>query len=311
MKRVEMRMNQELGKKLLSILKEEQVKKDEPMKSHTTVRVGGPADYFVTPHTKEEIRQVIRLCKEEEIPFAVLGNGSNLLVGDKGFRGVIIQLFKNFSNIIIEEENIYAQSGALLVRLANQAAKQGLTGLEFASGIPGTLGGAVVMNAGAYGGEMKDVILWSDVLTEDGEFLRLSGEELELGYRTSVIQKKHYFVLGAALRLKKGDQNEIRSMMEELKEKRVSKQPVEYPSAGSTFKRPEGYFAGKLIMDTGLRGFSVGGAQVSEKHCGFVINKGGATAKDVQLLIKEVADRVEERFGVRLEPEVKMLGEFE
>ena len=210
-----------------------------------------------------------------------------------------------------EEENIYAQSGALLVRLANQAAKQGLTGLEFASGIPGTLGGAVVMNAGAYGGEMKDVILWSDVLTEDGEFLRLSGEELELGYRTSVIQKKHYFVLGAALRLKKGDQNEIRSMMEELKEMRVSKQPVEYPSAGSTFKRPEGYFAGKLIMDTGLRGFSVGGAQVSEKHCGFVINKGGATAKDVQLLIKEVADRVEERFGVRLEPEVKMLGEFE
>ena len=277
---------------------------EEPMSRHTTFRIGGPADYFVTPHTKEEIRQVIRLCKEEEIPFAVLGNGSNLLVGDKGFRGVVIQLFKNFSDITIEEEDIYAQSGALLVRLANQAAKQGLTGLEFASGIPGTLGGAVVMNAGAYGGEMKDVILYSDVVTEEGE-------ELELGYRTSVIQKKHYFVLGAALRLKKGDQNEIRSMMEELKEKRVSKQPVEYPSAGSTFKRPEGYFAGKLIMDTGLRGFSVGGAQVSEKHCGFVINKGGATAKDVQLLMKEVADRVEERFGVRLEPEVKMLGEFE
>ena len=283
---------------------------EELMSRHTTFRIGGPADYFVTPHTKEEIRQVIRLCKEEEIPFAVLGNGSNLLVGDKGFRGVIIQLFKNFSDITIEEETIYAQSGALLVRLANQAAEQGLTGLEFASGIPGTLGGAVVMNAGAYGGEMKDVILWSDVLTEDGEFLRLSGEELELGYRTSVIQKKHYFVLGAALRLKKGDQNEIRSVMEELKEKRVSKQPVEYPSAGSTFKRPEGYFAGKLIMDTGLRGFSVGGAQVSEKHCGFVINKGGATAEEVQLLMKEVADRVEEKFGVRLEPEVKMLGEF-
>ena len=254
---------------------------EEPMSRHTTFRIGGPADYFVTPHTKEEIRQVIRLCKEEEIPFAVLGNGSNLLVGDKGFRGVIIQLFKNFSDITIEEETIYAQSG-----------------------------GAVVMNAGAYGGEMKDVILWSDVLTEDGEFLRLSGEELELGYRTSVIQKKPYFVLGAALRLKKGDQTEIRSVMEELKEKRVSKQPVEYPSAGSTFKRPEGYFAGKLIMDAGLRGFSVGGAQVSEKHCGFVINKGGATAEEVQLLMKEVADRVEEKFGVRLEPEVKMLGEF-
>ena len=281
---------------------------EEPMSRHTTFRIGGPADYFVTPHTKEEIRQVIRLCKEEEIPFAVLGNGSNLLVGDKGFRGVIIQLFKNFSNIIIEEENIYAQSGALLVRLANQAAKQGLTGLEFASGIPGTLGGAVVMNAGAYGGEMKDVILWSDVLTEDGEFLRLSGEELELGYRTSVIQKKHYFVLGAALRLKKGDQNEIRSMMEELKEKRVSKQPVEYPSAGSTFTRPEGYFAGKLIDDAGLRGFQVGGAQVSEKHCGFVINRNQATAADVEELCHQVAEKVKEQSGVDLEMEIKRLG---
>ena len=166
------------------------------------------------------------------------------------------------------------------------------------------------MNAGAYGGEMKDVIFWSDVLTEDGEFLRLSGEELELGYRTSVIQKKHYFVLGAALRLKKGDQNEIRSMMEELKEKRVSKQPVEYPSAGSTFKRPEGYFAGKLIMDAGLRGFSVGGAQISEKHCGFVINKGNATAKDVTELMDETKKIVMEKFGVALEPEVKRLGQF-
>ena len=173
---------------------------EEPMSRHTTFRIGGPADYFVTPHTKEEIRQVIQLCKAESLPFAVLGNGSNLLVGDKGFRGVVIQLFKNFSDITIEEEDIYAQSGALLVRLANQAAKQGLTGLEFASGIPGTLGGAVVMNAGAYGGEMKDVILYSDVVTEEGEFLRLSREELELGYRTSVIQKKHYFVLGAARR---------------------------------------------------------------------------------------------------------------
>ena len=175
---------------------------EEPMRRHTTFRIGGPADYFVTPHTKEEIRQVIRLCKEEEIPFAVLGNGSNLLVGDKGFRGVIIQLFNNFSNIIIEEENIYAQSGALLVRLANQAAKQGLTGLEFASGIPGTLGGAVVMNAGAYGGEMKDVILWSDVLTEDGEFLRLSGEELELGYRCD--PKETLFCSGSCSSPEKG-----------------------------------------------------------------------------------------------------------
>ena len=305
-----MKSDQNLLERLRLTAGSGEVVTEEPMSRHTTFRIGGPADYFVTPHTKEEIRQVIRLCKEEEIPFAVLGNGSNLLVGDKGFRGVIIQLFKNFSDITIEEETIYAQSGALLVRLANQAAEQGLTGLEFASGIPGTLGGAVVMNAGAYGGEMKDVILWSDVLTEDGEFLRLSGEELELGYRTSVIQKEPYFVLGAALRLKKGDQTEIRSVMEELKEKRVSKQPVEYPSAGSTFKRPEGYFAGKLIMDAGLRGFSVGGAQVSEKHCGFVINKGGATAEEVQLLMKEVADRVEEKFGVRLEPEVKMLGEF-
>ena len=283
---------------------------EEPMSRHTTFRIGGPADYFVTPHTKEEIRQVIRLCKEEEIPFAVLGNGSNLLVGDKGFRGVIIQLFKNFSDIIIEEETIYAQSGALLVRLANQAAEQGLTGLEFASGIPGTLGGAVVMNAGAYGGEMKDVLKEVTVLTPEGRVLTLQADELHMGYRTSVIKEAGYIVLEAVISLEKGDQEEIRSRMQELAGMRTSKQPLSYPSAGSTFKRPEGYFAGKLIMDSGLRGYQVGGAQVSEKHCGFVINTGNATAKDVTTLMSDVQRIVMEKFGVKLEPEVKFLGEF-
>ena len=303
-------MEQNFETCLYNVVDAAKIQKDEPMKKHTTFRIGGPADYFIMPSNEKELAETIRVCREFSILIYIVGNGSNLLVGDKGFRGAIIQLYKSMGTFQVEGNQITAQAGCSLAQIANAALDAALTGFEFAAGIPGTLGGAVVMNAGAYGGEMKDVILWSDVLTEDGEFLRLSGEELELGYRTSVIQKKHYFVLGAALRLKKGDQNEIRSVMKELKEKRVSKQPVEYPSAGSTFKRPEGYFAGKLIMDTGLRGFSVGGAQVSEKHCGFVINKGGATAEEVQLLMKEVADRVEEKFGVRLEPEVKMLGEF-
>ena len=243
---------------------------EEPMSRHTTFRIGGPADYFVTPHTKEEIRQVIRLCKEEEIPFAVLGNGSNLLVGDKGFRGVIIQLFKNFSEIIIEEETIYAQSGALLVRLANQAAEQGLTGLEFASGIPGTLGGAVVMNAGAYGGEMKDVLQEVRVLRADGRIENWHAEDLDLSYRHSRMMEEGAIVLSATMKLHPQETGQIKAEMDDYRLRRQAKQPLEYPSAGSTFKRPEGYFAGKLIMDAGLAGYRVGDAAVSDKHCGFV-----------------------------------------
>lgn len=310
MKRVEMRMNQELGKKLLSILKEEQVKKDEPMKSHTTFRVGGPADYFVTPQTAEEVAKVIEACTQEKVPYYIVGNGSNLLVSDKGYEGVIIQIYKQMNQVKMEGAQIHAQAGALLSMIAKRALDAELTGFEFAAGIPGTLGGACVMNAGAYGGEMKDVLKSVTVLTDKGEVKTLAKEELELGYRTSVIAKKGYIVLEAVLELQKGEKEKIQAVMDDLKERRVTKQPLEYPSAGSTFKRPEGYFAGKLIQDAGLRGFQVGGAQVSEKHCGFVINKDQATASDVMNLMNQVSDKVYEEFGVRLQPEVKRLGEF-
>lgn len=310
MKRVEMRMNQELGKKLLSILKEEQVKKDEPMKSHTTFRVGGPADYFVTPQTAEEVAKVIEACTQEKVPYYIVGNGSNLLVSDKGYEGVIIQIYKQMNQVKVEGAQIHVQAGALLSMIAKRALDAELTGFEFAAGIPGTLGGACVMNAGAYGGEMKDVLKSVTVLTDKGEVKTLAKEELELGYRTSIIARKGYIVLDICMKLEKGDPEAIRARMDELREKRVTKQPLEYPSAGSTFKRPEGYFAGKLIMDAGLRGFSVGGAQISEKHCGFVINKGDATAEDVVTLMEETKKIVMEKFGVVLEPEVKRLGEF-
>ncbi len=286
------------------------VKLQEPMKKHTTFRIGGPADYYLCPHSVRELQAVLHICRGEKLPFFILGNGSNLLVSDKGYRGAVIQLWKNMSEIERTGTRIRAQAGALLSKIAAAALEDGLTGMEFAAGIPGTLGGAVVMNAGAYGGEMKDIIKEVQVMDQEGNLLNLPAEKLELGYRTSIIKKKDYIVLSAVLELEPGDREEIRAKMDDLKERRVSKQPLELPSAGSTFKRPEGYFAGKLIMDAGLRGFSVGGAQISEKHCGFVVNKGNATAEDVTDLIREVQEKVKERFGVELEPEVKFLGEF-
>lgn len=304
-------MIQKLYETLCNINGTEQVQRDEPMSRHTTFHIGGPAALFCIPRSVPALAATVKACIEADIPYYILGNGSNVLVSDTGYQGVVIQLFRNMDGIRIRGTEMEVEAGALLVKIAYTAAKESLTGLEFASGIPGTLGGGLTMNAGAYGGEMKDVVKEAVVMKPDGEILRLTKEELELGYRTSVIARKGYLVISALLELKEGEAEVIRARMQELKEARTSKQPLEYASAGSTFKRPEGYFAGKLIMDAGLRGFSVGGAEVSEKHCGFVINKGGATAKDVQLLIKEVADRVEERFGVRLEPEVKMLGEFE
>ena len=263
-------MKQEFYEKLSKIVRKEQILEEEPMKKHTTFRIGGPAEYLILPQTTEEIADVIKLCRQEEIPWYIVGNGSNLLVSDEGYCGVIIQLYRNYGGITVEGTNIRAGAGALLSQIASAAKNASLTGFEFAGGIPGTLGGAVVMNAGAYGGEMKE----------------------------------------AVISLKAGDVEEIKAIMKDLTEKRVSKQPLEYPSAGSTFKRPEGYFAGKLIMDAGLRGYQVGGAQVSEKHCGFVINKGNATAADVCGLMKDVQEKVQEQFGVTLEPEVKFLGEF-
>lgn len=296
--------------KLIEIIEKERVLLDEPMKKHTTFRVGGPADCFVMPKTIGEVKRIVTLCKEEKVPYYVLGNGSNLLVGDKGYRGVIIQIYKEMNEIVVEGTTIKAQAGALLSKIGSTALEAGLAGFEFAAGIPGAVGGAVVMNAGAYGGEMKDILVSATVLTEDGEVLTIYKEELALGYRTSIIAKKNYIVLEAEYQLQVGDKDAIRARMDELKVQRVTKQPLEYPSAGSTFKRPEGYFAGKLIQDAGLRGFQVGGAQVSEKHCGFVINKEQATAADIVELMKQVSDKVEQEFGVRLEPEVKFLGEF-
>ena len=282
----------------------------EPMKNHTTFRIGGPADALALPKTPEEVAEVVRFCHEHAQPYYVLGNGSNLLVSDEGYRGLVLQLYRNFNDIQVNGETITVQSGAMLAAVARTAYQTGLTGLEFASGIPGTIGGAVVMNAGAYGGEMKNVLKEVTVLTKKGEVLVIPAKALELGYRTSVIPKNGWIVLGAVLQLKKGDQEQILARMEELKEQRITKQPLDLPSAGSTFKRPEGYFAGKLIMDAGLRGFTVGGAQVSEKHCGFVVNRGNATAADVWELICEVKRRVKEMTGVELEPEVKLLGDF-
>ena len=299
-----------LYRELCAIAGGENVLRDEPMSAHTTFRIGGPADYFVTPGTPEEIAAVTKLCQSGGIPYYIIGNGSNLLVGDKGFRGFIIQVYKNRNAIRVEGNEVHAQAGALLSKVAAAACQAGLAGLEFASGIPGTVGGAVRMNAGAYGGEMKQVLKCASVLTPQGEVLTLSVDEMKMGYRTSIVSRMDYIVLDAVLTLEPGDEKEIRAKMEELKEKRVSKQPLEYGSAGSTFKRPEGYFAGKLIQDAGLCGFRVGNAQVSEKHCGFVINLGGATAAEVVELMDEVVRRVEEDSGVRLEPEVKKIGEF-
>ena len=303
-------MNKIFYEALVKVLDEDQIKPEEPMKNHVTFRVGGPADFFVTPKNYEELSWVLKCCAKYEMPCYIMGNGSNLLVSDQGYRGVVIQLFRQLNDIQCEGNVIRAQAGALLSAVANRALEEKLTGFEFAAGIPGTLGGACVLNAGAYGGEMKDVLKSVAVLTREGERITLQKNELELGYRTSIIAKKNYIVLEAEIELEVGDAEEIKAVMDDLKERRTTKQPLEYPSAGSTFKRPEGYFAGKLIQESGLQGFQVGGAQVSEKHCGFVINKDQATAADIAELIRQVQDRVEEKFGVRLETEVKRLGEF-
>ena len=279
------------------------------MSKHTTFRIGGKADLFVSADEKS-LPQILKEAADEKIPVTIIGNGSNLLVGDGGIRGLVIEIGKGMDKIEISDNIMTVGAGTLLSKAANTAAEHGLSGMEFAAGIPGSVGGAVVMNAGAYGGEMKDIIMDVDVITREGEYRRLTLEELELSYRHSCIIENEYIVVRARLMLQEKDEAQIRLVMEDLKNRRVEKQPLNFPSAGSTFKRPEGYFAGKLIMDAGLRGYSVGGAQVSEKHCGFVVNKGGATASDVVKLMNDVRDKVMEEFGVELEPEVKMIGEF-
>lgn len=304
-------MNQEFYYKICEAVGSDNVRLKEPMSRHTTFRVGGPADYFVYPHRIQEIENVLRLCYEYQIPKYIIGNGSNLLVSDSGYRGAVIQIYKNMASIHREGNRLTAQAGVLLAKLASTAYESGLTGLEFASGIPGTVGGAVVMNAGAYGGEIKDVCTSVTMLTPEGHVEKLENGRMEFGYRTSAVAKRQGIVLEAVFELKPGEKETIRTRMEELKEARCTKQPLEYPSAGSTFKRPEGYYAGKLIMDAGLRGYRRGGAMVSEKHCGFVINYDHATAADILQLIRDVQNTVREKFGVELEREVKTLGSFE
>lgn len=298
-------------KELKTVLEEicgaDQVYADEPMSRHTTFRTGGPAALYVIPSDEKQLSDVVKSCNATGIRYYVIGNGSNLLVRDEGFDGVIIEIGKRMSGIDIDGDELTAQSGAALAVIASAARDAGLTGLEFASGIPGNLGGACVMNAGAYDGQMKDVLVSVRLMDRDGEFFEENADGVDLSYRHSNIPERELTVVSAVMKLQKGDKEEISSKMKELNARRTQKQPLEYPSAGSTFKRPEGYFAGKLIQDAGMQGYSVGGAQVSEKHAGFVINKGGATAGDIISLTGDVIRVVREKFGVTLEREIKIL----
>lgn len=303
-------MKKEFVEKISELIGCEKILIDEPMSRHTSFKVGGPADMLVLPSSAEEILNVVNVCKTDDIPFTVIGNGSNLLVSDKGVRGVVIKIGKNMSDITLQDNIIYAQSGASLAMVASVAVNNNLAGFEFASGIPGTVGGAMLMNAGAYGGEIKDVAIAGEFLTFDGEIIKLEGDKQGFGYRKSTYESMNGIIIGAWFKLNKVDSSDgIKALMAELNKKRKDKQPLEYGSAGSTFKRPEGMFAGKLIEDCGLKGYQAGGAAVSEKHAGFVINIGGATCEDVLSVMRHVRKTVYDKFGVMLEPEVKLLGE--
>lgn len=296
---------------LKDILGEDKIMADEPMKKHTSFKVGGPADVLVRPETEEEIKEVFRYIKRENIPHMIIGNGSNLLVRDGGIRGVVVELADNFSGIEVEGNLINVKSGALLSRIGNTALKNELKGFEFAAGIPGSFGGAVAMNAGAYGGEIKDIVKSVRLMDEDGNIFELENKDMNFSYRRSIVTEKGYTVISAVIELEKGEYDDIKAEMDCLREKRVTKQPLNYASAGSTFKRPEGYFAGKLIQDSGLKGLTLRDAQVSEKHSGFVINRGNATAKDLLDLMYIVKATVNAKFGVVLEEEVKIVGDDE
>ncbi|HIT86351.1 MAG TPA: UDP-N-acetylmuramate dehydrogenase [Candidatus Coprocola pullicola] len=293
----------ELEQKNITLLKQ------EPMKKHTSFRIGGNADIYISPKSSEEIQSILFLAKKYDVPVTVMGNGSNLLVSDKGIRGIVIQIGEDMSTILVKGEKITAQAGALLKTIGEKALQSSLEGFAFAGGIPGSLGGAVCMNAGAYGGEIKDILVEAEVLTEDLQIKKLSTQQLQFSYRHSIIPEKGYIVLSATFLLKKGNPKEIAQKMTELAQQRREKQPLNFPSAGSIFKRPQGYFAGKLITDAGLKGYSIGDAQVSQKHGGFIVNKGNATCADVLALIEHCQKTVFEKFGVMLETEVKMIGE--
>lgn len=303
-----MGLNQDFLNKLKEILDINDIEIDAAMNKYTSFKVGGAVDYLVNPSSYSQVSDIVKLCKELSIPYCIIGNCSNLIVRDGGFRGVLIKLSK-LDKIYIEDNRITAQSGTLLKSVSNAALEEGLTGFEFACGIPGSVGGAIYMNAGAYDGEISKVIEDARVLDNNGEIINLTNEKLELGYRSSSVQIHGYVVLEATFKLNQGDKVKIRNRITELTNRRCDKQPLEFPSAGSTFKRPDGYFAAKLIEDTGLKGLSVGGAQVSTKHCGFLINKEKASAKDVIDLIELVQERVKEKFNVDLHPEVRIIGE--
>lgn len=294
--------------KLVAICGEDNVILNEPLKKHTLVKIGGAADYFVMPRTYEEVAQIIRLKEEYNVPFTLLGNGSNVVVRDGGIRGIVVQ-FKHLNEIRVDGTKLIAQGGANIKDASRVALEHSLTGLEFACGIPGSIGGAMVMNAGAYGGEVKEVVDYVTVVSQTGEVRTLTNEQLELGYRTSILSKTKDIVMEAVFQLREGDPKEIKAKMDDFTKQRESKQPLEYPSVGSVFKRPPGYYAGKLIQDSGLQGKGVGGAEVSTKHAGFIINKNNATAADYIATIEMVRKKVKETFGVELELEAKIIGE--
>ena len=292
---------------LKEIVPAERILFREPMKLHTTFRIGGPADCLIYLENEDQLSRIRKYLRLVEAPYTVIGNGSNLLVSDDGYRGIVLVIGKYMSGIEVRDTCLVAEAGALMSQVAKTAMEHGLAGLEFAAGIPGTVGGGVVMNAGAYGGEMSQVVTMVTVVNHNGEIMELDNSTMEFGYRTSVIQNQSFVVTKVAFRLQPGNPEQIAEKMTDLAKRRREKQPLEYPSAGSTFKRPEGHFAGQLIMESGLRGYSVGGAKVSDKHCGFIINTGNATAEDVKDVIWEVQRRVKERFQVDLEPEIKFL----
>lgn len=316
MREFDEKVKQRLCQRLACMLQPEQILVDEKMSAHTTFRVGGEADIFVEINTSVELQKVFALLKSEGFTrlgkdFYLLGNGSNVLVSDRGVRGVVLHLSREYGKIVLEEQSqtrLVCQAGATLAAIAHKAYEYSLTGFEFAAGIPGTLGGAVVMNAGAYGGELCQVVKSVRLMTSDGVIVEKSAEEMQFSYRHSILKVEPLVVLEAIIELAHGSQQEIKAKMEDLALRRREKQPLEYPSAGSTFKRPAGHFAAKLIEDAGLRGFSVGGAQVSEKHCGFIVNKGNAAAADIYALIMEVQKRVKMSSQVMIEPEVILLG---
>jgi UDP-N-acetylmuramate dehydrogenase len=299
----------ELHDYFIKFMDKENVLLNEPMKNHTSFKIGGPADLLVIPQNIEEIQRIISICRMEKAPFFIMGNGSNLLVRDKGLRCVVVKIAENLSRVTIKEEKVVAQAGVLLSFLSKKILQASLKGFEFASGIPGTLGGAVSMNAGAYGGEMKDVVESCKVISGEGELLEFQISDLKMGYRTSIIQEKNYIVVEVTLKLEEGNYEEIKKILDELTVQRTSKQPLHLPSAGSVFKRPPGYYAGKLIQDCNFKGVKIGGAQVSDLHSGFIVNVNNATAEDVIKLIQCIQCEVKKQFGVDLQTEVKIIGE--